>query len=45
MGVARDADTVRGVEIKPIKPKTAYRAALKEIDLLMLARPNTAQGE
>lgn len=33
------------MEIKPIKTKTAYRAALKEIDTLMLARPNTAEGD
>ena len=33
------------MEIKPIKTKTAYRAALKEIDALMLARPNTAEGD
>jgi len=33
------------MEIKPIQTRTAYRAALKEIDLLMLARANTAEGE
>lgn len=33
------------MEIKPIKTKTAYRAALKEIDSLMMARPNTAEGD
>ena len=33
------------MEIKPIKTKAAYRAALKEIDSLMLARPNTAEGD
>jgi HTH-type transcriptional regulator/antitoxin HigA len=33
------------MEIKPIKTKTAYRAALKEIDVLMTARPNTAEGD
>lgn len=33
------------MEIKPIKTKTAYRAVLKEIDSLMMARPNTAEGD
>ena len=33
------------MEIKPIKTKTAYRAALKEIDLLMMARATTAEGD
>ncbi|MBT9613846.1 MAG: transcriptional regulator [Burkholderiales bacterium] len=33
------------MEIKPIKTKTAYRVALKEIDALMTARPNTAEGD
>lgn len=33
------------MEIKPIKTKTAYRAALKEIDSLMTARPNTPEGD
>jgi HTH-type transcriptional regulator/antitoxin HigA len=33
------------MEIKPIKTRTAYRAALKEIESLMTARPNTADGD
>lgn len=33
------------MNIKPIKTKTDYRAALKEIDSLMSAKPNTPQGE
>ncbi len=33
------------MEIKPIKTKTAYRAALKEIESLMTARPNTPEGD
>lgn len=33
------------MEIKPIKTKTAYRSALKEIESLMTARPNTAEGD
>ena len=33
------------MEIKPIKTKTAYRVALKEIDLLMMARATTAEGD
>jgi len=33
------------MEIKPIKTKTAHRAALKEIELLMTARPNTPKGD
>jgi HTH-type transcriptional regulator/antitoxin HigA len=33
------------MEIKPIKTRTAYRAALKEIESLMTARPNTAEGD
>ena len=33
------------MEIKPIKTKSAYRAALKEIDTLMTARPNTDEGD
>ena len=33
------------MEIKPIKTKSVYRAALKEIDTLMTARPNTAEGD
>jgi HTH-type transcriptional regulator/antitoxin HigA len=33
------------MEIKPIKTRTAYRTALKEIESLMAARPNTAEGD
>jgi HTH-type transcriptional regulator/antitoxin HigA len=33
------------MNIKPIKTKADYRAALKEIESLMSARPNTPQGE
>lgn len=33
------------MEIKPIKTRADYRAALKEIETLMLARAGTAQGE
>ena len=33
------------MEIKPVKTKAAYRAALKEIELLMTARPNSPEGE
>jgi len=33
------------MEIKPVRTKAAYRAALKEIDSLMRARRNTAAGE
>ena len=33
------------MEIKPIKTKAAYRAALKEIESLMTARPNTPEGD
>jgi HTH-type transcriptional regulator/antitoxin HigA len=33
------------VEIKPIKTKADYRAALREIELLMDAAPNTRGGE
>lgn len=33
------------MDIKPIKTKTAYRMALKEIESLMTARPNTAEGD
>jgi len=34
-----------GVEIKPIRTKTDYRAALKEIETLMSARADTTEGE
>jgi HTH-type transcriptional regulator / antitoxin HigA len=33
------------MEIKPIKNERDYRKALKEIDSLMDARPNTPQGD
>jgi HTH-type transcriptional regulator/antitoxin HigA len=33
------------MEIKPIRTKTDYRAALKEIETLMSARADTAEGE
>ena len=33
------------MEIKPIKNDRDYRKALKEIDQLMEARPNTPQGD
>ena len=33
------------MNIKPIKTKADYRAALKEIESLMTAKPNTPQGE
>lgn len=33
------------MEIKPIKNQRDYRKALKEIDSLMDARPNTANGD
>jgi HTH-type transcriptional regulator/antitoxin HigA len=33
------------MEIRPVKTKAAYRAALKEIESLMKARANTAEGE
>lgn len=33
------------MEIKPIKNQRDYRRALKEIDGLMNARPNTAEGD
>jgi len=33
------------MHIKPIKTKADYRAALKEIESLMTAKPNTPQGE
>lgn len=31
--------------IKPIRTKADYRAALKEIELLMMAKHNTSEGE
>ena len=33
------------MEIRPIKNNRDYREALKEIDRLMDARPNTAEGD
>ena len=33
------------MEIRPVKTKSAYRAALKEIESLMKARANTPEGE
>ena len=33
------------MHIKPTKTKADYRAALKEIESLMTAKPNTPQGE
>ena len=33
------------MEIRPIKTKADYRSALKEIETLMSARPNTPEGE
>ncbi len=33
------------MDIKPIKTDADYRAALKEIESLMLAAPNTPEGE
>ena len=33
------------MEIKPIKNERDYRRALKEIDRLMDARPNTPEGD
>jgi HTH-type transcriptional regulator / antitoxin HigA len=33
------------MEIKPIRKKTDYRAALKEIESLMAARANSPEGE
>lgn len=38
-------DIMTSDEYKPIKTKTDYRAALKEIELLMRAAPGSAQGE
>ena len=33
------------MEIRPVKTKSAYRAALKEIESLMKARANTPEGQ
>ena len=33
------------MEIRPVKTRSAYRAALKEIESLMKARRNTPEGE
>jgi HTH-type transcriptional regulator/antitoxin HigA len=33
------------MDIKPIKTDTDYRAALKEVETLMAAKPNTPKGE
>ena len=33
------------MDIKPIKTKTNYRAVLKEIETLMMAKANTPEGE
>ena len=33
------------MDIKPIKTKTNYREALKEVESLMAAKANTAEGE
>ena len=33
------------MEIKPIKTERDYRAALKDIELLMHARPETPEGD
>mgnify|MGYP003705228391 CR=1 FL=1 len=33
------------MEIKPIKTKADYRAALKKIETLMTARANTPEGD
>jgi HTH-type transcriptional regulator/antitoxin HigA len=35
----------RSMQIKPIRTKADYRAALKEIESLMSAEPNTPAGE
>ena len=34
-----------GMDIRPVRTRAAYRAALKEIESLMRARRNTAAGE
>ncbi len=36
---------VNKVDIKPIKTDADYRAVLKEIEMLMTAEPDTAEGE
>lgn len=33
------------MDIKPIKTDTDYRAALKEVETLMMAEPNTPEGK
>lgn len=33
------------MDIKPIKTDTDHRAALKEIEILMMAEPDTPEGE
>lgn len=33
------------MDIKPIKTDTDYRAALKEVETLMTAKPNTPKGK
>ncbi len=33
------------MDIKPIKTDTDYRATLKEVETLMMAKPNTPEGE
>lgn len=33
------------MDIKPIKTDTDYRAALKEVETLMMSEPNTPEGE
>jgi len=33
------------MNIKPIKTDADYRAALKEVETLMMAEPNTPEGE
>jgi len=33
------------MDIKPIKTEADYRAALQEIDVLMMAKPDTPEGE
>ncbi len=33
------------MDIKPIKTEADYRAALKQIDTLMLAEPDSPEGE
>jgi len=33
------------MDIKPIRTNTDYRAALKEIGILMMAAPDTPKGE